>query len=215
MAIDKSKLGQIMHGGQEAATSWVPPRMLGHSTRIGLPFDPKKAKAELAASGLDPTQSLTLEMILPNWDKNLILAQYVQNELKKNLGANIVLQPFDNKTFRAQQELKAYPTFLAVWTADYPDPDNFLSVYLGSSGNNRTGWENDKFDELVMTGRNTRDPKAREKIYLQAQRIFLEDDAVIVPLYYEPNMALVRPRVRGLELNPVNDLLLKKVNLAE
>jgi oligopeptide transport system substrate-binding protein len=215
MAIDKSKLGQIMHGGQEAASSWVPPRLMGHSNRIGLPFDPKRAKTELAASGIDQGRPLTLEMILPNWDKNLILAQYVQNELQKNLGVNIVLQPFDNKTFRAQADLKAYPMFVANWTGDYPDPDNFLSVYLGSSGNNRTGWENGKFDELVLAARNTHDPKKREKLYVQAQKIFLEDDAVIVPLYYEPNMALVRGRVRGLELNEVNDLLLRKVSLAE
>jgi oligopeptide transport system substrate-binding protein len=215
MAIDKSKLGQIMHGGQESASSWVPPRLMGHSNRIGLPFDPKRARAELNSSGVDVSHGLVFEMIFPNWDKNLILAQYVQNELSKNLEVNIVLQPFDNKEFRAEADKKAYPLFVANWTGDYPDPDNFLSVYLGSSGNNRTGWENQKFDELVLAARNARDPKLREKLYVQAQKIFLEDDAVIVPLYYEPNMALVRPRVRGLELNEVNDLLLKKVSLAE
>jgi hypothetical protein len=35
----------------------------------------------------------------------------------------------------------------------------------------------------------------------------------VLPLYYEPNIALVKPRVGGLELNPLNYLLLRKVNL--
>ncbi|HUP58734.1 MAG TPA: ABC transporter substrate-binding protein, partial [Bdellovibrionota bacterium] len=146
--------------------------------------------------------------------KNLILAQYLQNELRQNLGISVVLQPFDNKTFRAQQEQRTYPMFVATWTGDYPDPDGFLSVYLGGSGNNRSGWRNPKFDALVLEGRFSQDTRHREKVYQQAQKIFLEEDAVIVPLYYEPQMALVKPRVRGLELNPVAYMLLRKVNIA-
>jgi oligopeptide transport system substrate-binding protein len=187
--------------------------MLGHSGRLGLLFDPKKAKAELTAAGIDPARPPTLEMILPNWDKNLILAQYLQNELRKNLGLNVVLQPFDNKMYRTQQDLRSYPLFIANWTADFPDPDNFLSVYLGASGNNRTDWRNERYDDLVLSARNTVDPKKREKESVQAQKIFLEEDAVVVPLYYEPNMALVKSRVHGLELNAVNHLLLRKVTL--
>jgi oligopeptide transport system substrate-binding protein len=215
MAIDHSKLGGVLHGGQDGATSFVPPRMLGFSARLGLPFDPAKAKAELKASGIDTEKTVSIEMILPNWDKELALAQFVRGELKKNLGIEVVLQPFDNKTFHAQQELKTYPLFSSRWVADYPDPDNFMSVFLSTSGNNRTGWKSDKYDELVVSARELQDSKAREKIYTDAQRMLIEDEAVIAPLFYEPVMALVKPRVRDLELNPVDQLLLRKVTLAQ
>ena len=56
-------------------------------------------------------------------------------------------------------------------------------------------------------------PKIRQKNYFEAQKILLEEDAVVVPLYYEPNQALVRKRVKGLELNPLNYPYLRKVNL--
>jgi oligopeptide transport system substrate-binding protein len=213
MAIDKAKLGEILHGAQQPATSFVPPRMMAHSDRVGLPFDPAKAKAELKSSGLDLGRTWTLELVLPNWDKSLLQAQYIQSELKKNLGLNVVLQPFDNKTFRSQVDLKVFPLFQLTWSADFPDPDNYMTVFTTGAGNNRTKWGNARYDELVRAARTMRESKAREKAYLESQRILLEDEAVIVPLYYEPNMALVRSRVKGLELNPLNYLLLRKVNL--
>jgi len=213
MSIDKTKIGDILHGRQQAATTFVPPKMLAYSPKIGLPFDVARAKAELRAAGVDPTKPMSVELLVPNWEKALTLGQFVQNEIKKNLGIEVSLQPFDNKTYRSQLDLKAFGLNEQSWGADYPDPDNFLSVFLGSGGNNRSGWKSEKFDEDVLTARGMMDAAAREKIYLEAQKLLIEEDAVIVPLYYEPNMALVRKRVRGLELNPLNYLLLHQVSV--
>lgn len=213
MAIDRSKLGQILHGGQTEASSFVPPMVMGHSARIGLRFDPKAAKRELALAGVDPTRPLKIELLLPNWDKPMMLAQFIQAELKKNLGIEVVLQPFDNKSFRAQLDLHASGFFESSWSADYPDPDNFLSVFLSSAGNNRTTWKNSNFDRLILSARYGLSKPEREKQYLEAQKILQEQDVVILPLYYEPNKALVNSRVRGLELNPINYLLLRNVTL--
>lgn len=212
MALDKAQIGKILHGGQQPATSWVPPRMMSHSDNLGFPFDPAKAREELKqAGGVD--LSKPMEVVLPNWDKPLILAQYIQEQLKKNLGLDISIQQFDHKTFRAQVDLRVFPMFILSWSADYPDPDNFMSVFLANAGNNRLNWRNKKYDELVLSARSTQDLRARERMYSEAQRLLLEEDAVILPLYYEPNMALVKPRVQGLELNPLNYLLLRKVSI--
>ena len=213
MAIDKTKLQSILHGGQSPATSVVPPGMMAHFDKIGLPYDPEGAKRELRASGINLTTPIRVDFVTPNWDKQLTLAQFIQEELKKNLGIDVSLQPFDHKTYRAQLDLHTYPLFEGSWSADYPDPDNFLSIFMSDAGNNRSNWKNAKYDNLINSARTLRDSKVREKIYHQAQKILLEDDAVILPLYYEPNMALVRPRVTGLELNPLNYLFLRKVNL--
>jgi ABC-type oligopeptide transport system substrate-binding subunit len=84
---------------------------------------------------------------------------------------------------------------------------------LGGVGNNRTGWKNAQYDQLVVSARSEQNSKLREKKYTEAQKILLEEDAVVVPLFYEPNIALIQKRVKGLELNPLNYLFLKKVNL--
>jgi oligopeptide transport system substrate-binding protein len=212
MAIDKSKIGEILHGAQQPATSFIPPRMMAHTDRVGLPFNPARARAELATSGVDVTRPV--ELLLPNWDKNLLLSQFIQAELKKNLGITVALQPFDNKTYRAQIDLRTFPLFEISWSADYPDPDNYMSVFLGDSGNNRTSWKSKKYDDLILRARAMREQRPREKAYIEAQRLLLDEHAVIVPLYYEPNVALIRPRVQGIEINPLNYLFLRKVSLA-
>jgi oligopeptide transport system substrate-binding protein len=211
MAIDKSQVGKILHGGQMPATSWIPPRMLGHSENIGLPYDIDKAKQELKDSGEDTSKPI--ELIIPNWDKPSLLAQYIQEQLKKNLGLTVSIQQYDNKTFRAQVDLRTYPMFLLSWSADFPDPDDFMSVFMSDSGNNRSGWKNSAYDDLILKARGISDDRIREKIYNEAQRLLLEDQVIILPLFYEPNIALVRSSVQGLELNPLNYLLLRKVNL--
>jgi oligopeptide transport system substrate-binding protein len=215
MAIDKSKIGDVLQGGQKAAGTFVPPGIAAHQTKFGLPFDPEKARAELKLSGLtqDPTKKLKLELLCPNWDKVMTLAQFIQGELKKNLGIEVSLAPFDHKTFREQLDLKTYPLFTGTWAADFPDPDNFLSVFLSFSGNNRTSWKQEKFDDRVLEARNILEVKAREKAYLDTQKTLIEDEAVIVPLYYEPINALVRTKVKGLQVNPLNYLYLKHVRI--
>jgi ABC-type oligopeptide transport system substrate-binding subunit len=84
---------------------------------------------------------------------------------------------------------------------------------LSDSGNNRTAWKSPRYDQLVMDARYSLNAKTQQSDYLEAQKVLIEDEAVIVPLYYEPNLALIRARVKGLELNPLNYLLLKNVNL--
>jgi ABC-type oligopeptide transport system substrate-binding subunit len=187
--------------------------MFAYAAQGGLPFDPPRARSELRASGVDPATAPKIDLVIPNLDKPRTLAQFIQGELKRNLGLNVELQAFDNKTFRAQIDLKTHPMFVLSWGADYPDPDNFLSVFLGSSGNNRTGFKNLKYDGLIVQARSARGEAARKKLYLAAQKILLEDEAALVPLYYEPNLALVKNDVKGVVLSPLNYLYVKGVTL--
>ena len=137
----------------------------------------------------------------------------IQGQLKSNLGVNVSIELFDNKAFRAQMDLGAYPMFQGMWAADYPDPDNFLSVFLSSSGNNRTAWKNVEYDRLVDQARAQTVAAEREKLYDQAEKILLEQDAVMVPLYYEPQLALVSKRSRNASVNPLNYLYLRNVSV--
>jgi oligopeptide transport system substrate-binding protein len=211
MAIDKSKIGDFLHGGQKASGSFIPEGMFGYNPSIGLSFDPSAAKKELAKSGVKP--GMKIELVSTNWERNLTLCQFIQAEVKKNLGIEISIRSFDHKTFRAQLELYSFPIFLLSWSADYPDPDNFLSVFLSDAGNNRTKWKNAEYDKKVLLARYSQDPKERAKLYNEAQKILVEEDLPIIPLYNEPILALVNPRVKGLQMNALNYLQMKSIDL--
>ncbi len=216
MALDRSRLSgpsSPLHGEQVMATSFVPPGMMGYSKAVGLVFDPVQARKELRSSGLDLNHPLHLDYLLPDWNQSVVLAHWVQDQLKKNLGISVALHSFENKIFRTALELHDSPLFDASWTADYPDPDNFLSVFLSASGNNRSSWKNAQYDGDVEKARQESDSKKREKIYVDLQRLLQEKEVVMVPLYYEPNLALVSTRAKNVQLNPLDFLYLRSVNV--
>jgi len=94
------------------------------------------------------------------------------------------------------------------WGADYPDPDNFMNLFTSYSGNNNTKWQNPIYDKLIQKGAVTRDPAVRQKIYDKAQKILLEEDVAIMPLFQESIALLISKRTRPW-LNAMNVLYLK------
>ena len=215
MAIDRAKLPQFLQGGETSAHSLVPPGMLAYSPKIGPSFDPEGARIQLARAGLDRSYKGPVEILLQSTEKQVLLGQFIQAEIKRNLGWDVQLAPYDHRSFRAQLDLRRIPMFQQTWGADYPDPDGFLSLFLRTSGNNSTGWGNEYYDAQVLAARGMTQASAREKIYLALQKQLIEDEAVILPLYYDSNRVLVRKKVKGFNLNPLNYLYLKEVSLGD
>lgn len=211
LSIDKNRIGEFLHGGQKATGSFIPEGMLGFNRKIGPGYDPAAAKKELSQSGVKV--GTRVELVSTNWEKNLTLAQFIQAEVKKNIGIDIAIRSFDHKTFRAQLELYSFPIFLLSWSADFPDPDNFMSVFLSLSGNNRTKWKNSTFDAKVLLARYNQNQRARETLYNEAQKVLVDDELAIIPLYNEPILALLNPRVKGVRINALNSLQMREINL--
>jgi oligopeptide transport system substrate-binding protein len=85
------------------------------------------------------------------------------------------------------------------WSADYLDPQNFLSLLLSTTGTeNRIDYSNPQFDALCAKGDTMVGNDAeRLKLYAQAEDIVLQD-APFVPIYIEKDAELISPRVHGL-----------------
>ena len=64
-----------------------------------------------------------------------------------------------------------------------------------------------------MFARYNQNMKARKKLYDDAQKILVEEDAALVPLYNEPVLALANDRVDGLQISALNYLKIKKIKL--
>lgn len=211
-AINRKPIPSILNGTQKVATSFIPPKVTGHDPKLGLPFDPEKAKAHLKKSGLDPS-TLQLELVARNAERPLILAQYIQSEIKKNLGVDLKIQLFDHKVFRSQIQTGAFPMMLMVWAADYPDGDSFLGLFETGTGNNLTRFSHPKFDENVKKAREDWNTLKRDALYKEAQGIVQIKEAAILPLYYEENEALVARSVKGFKINPIGYYFLRDIEL--
>lgn len=214
MAIDLSKIPQVMMGKQQSATSYVPPGIMGHSKKLGLKFDPEAARQELKLSGLD-VANIKMDFLISSDASHVQFGEFVQSELRKNLGLNVRLQTVETRNLRTNISLKATPMYFRLWAADFPDPDNFLWLFTSNNSNNLTTLKNEKYDEMIVTARHSTDKSRREKIYLDAQKLLQEELAAVIPVYYDPNVFLLRTAIKGLELNPINYLFLRKANRSE
>jgi ABC-type oligopeptide transport system substrate-binding subunit len=103
--------------------------------------------------------------------------------------------------------------FRLGWGADYPDPDNFMVLFMSKSGNNNTHWGNPRYDDLIAQAASESNSSRRVQMYDEAQKILTEEDAVIMPLFAGVQNILVKPYVKGLQLNAMEILSLRDVHL--
>jgi peptide/nickel transport system substrate-binding protein len=144
----------------------------------------------------------------------LDICEYIQNELLA-LGLNVVIDvnpPSINRQMMATSKLSF---FRAGWIADYPDAENYLSLFYGKnfspSGPNYTHFKNDEFDKLYQLALSENNDYLRYNYYNKMDKIII-DNAVIVPLYYDKVLRFSHKNIFGLTNNPINMLNLKTVN---
>ncbi len=196
------------------ATSFVPPGLLGYEKKAGIDFDLNRARKELAKENLSVSTLPELELMVSDSETNQKLALQVVEELKKNLGLRVKLNALPLKTYTVRRQMHSAELFLSSWVADYPDADNFLSVFFSSSGNNFTGFKNPDFDLEVANARTATSEAHRKSAYVTAQKHLLETEAVIVPLYYDVNEILMSDRVSGVEVTPLNHIFFRSARLS-
>ena len=118
---------------------------------------------------------------------------------------DVTLNPVESTTYTAlTKDIKTAPqTFILGWCADYPDPQNWLSVYwkTGAFGE-RIGYSNPDFDALVEPGRcRARSRQAHASCTQQAQKLLI-DGAPVAFAWNNVNTYLVKPWVKGIVTTP-------------
>ena len=108
--------------------------------------------------------------------------------------------------FRSEQSKTNYHVCRSSWIGDYKDPNTFLDMFLSNNGNNRTGWNNPRYDALIKEANRQIDPKKRETLLQQAETILIHDDLPIVPLYFYVGINFYNPeRIEGIYPNLIDE----------
>jgi oligopeptide transport system substrate-binding protein len=213
MAIDRSAFPKLLRGGELPASFWIPPGMPHHNADVGLRFDPEGARRLLAEAGIDPARLPPIRVVYNTLETHKLVGELIQEQWRTHLGVSVELENREWKVFLKELQLQPPPVYRLGWGADYPDPDNFMQLFTGSSANNHTGWANPRYDELVERAARESSPELRQRLYDEAQRILCERDAPIAPLFVQAINLAVAPRVRGFEPNPMDILFLDRVSV--
>lgn len=104
--------------------------------------------------------------------------------------------------------------FITGWIADYPSPDDFLSLLFHSSSSGAesvsTFYQDPQVDGLLEQARRTLDEDRRLDLYAQAERKILAD-APVIPLYFWHAFRVADSRVQGQALDPMSAIDMAKV----
>ena len=173
----------------------------------GYSYDPAKAKRLLAEAGYINTKVIKL-LTIPNY---AALGTYIVNELKQ-LGINAEVEVVQKSLLLEQTSKSQVLFFRGSWIADYPDAENYLSVFYSKNPAppNYTRYKNDMYDQLYDRSLAEKNDSLRYNIYRQMDRIIL-NDAPIVPLWYDMVLHLVHTNVVNFRANSLNMLELRRV----
>jgi oligopeptide transport system substrate-binding protein len=197
-AIDRESMAWEVFQGQclPAVGGFVPPGMPGHSSGIGLAYDPDRARDLLSQAGYRGGQGFPRVIWLHPKGPRELVVPFLQAAWRENLGLNLEAQSLEWGLLIERLLRDPAHLTLSGWSADYPDPDSLLRVLFHSGeGYNVPRWHNLRFDALVEEAMCTTDHAERMELYREADRILVVKEAVIMPLFHRRGCTLVKPWV--------------------
>ena len=221
MAIDKQAiLETVFQGSGQAAKNPIPPTVWSYNEAIvDEPFDPEKARAMLAAEGVENLKMEIWAMPVPRpYSPNpLRMAEVMRDDFAK-AGVEVQIVSHERGEFlKLSRDMDRAGAVMMGWTGDNGDPDNFLTVLLSCDavGNgNRAQWCYEPFDELIQEAKIVSDVDERTKLYEQAQVVFKEQApwaTIAHSVVYKP----VRKEVQNFKIDPFGGHIFYGVSLAE
>ncbi|PQZ57365.1 peptide ABC transporter substrate-binding protein [Bacillus sp. MYb209] len=211
LSVDKKGLANVILNNGSKATDQLVPKGLAtgpdgkdyqDTFKNGLKQDTKKAAAawEEAKKELGKDQ-VTIELLSYDDGTAKKIADYVKDQIEKNLKGvtiNTKIQPFKQKL--KLESAQDYEISYAGWSPDYADPMTFIDMFESKSPYNQMSYSNPKYDEMVQKAGNEllSDPKKRWEALGKAEKLFLEEDAGLVPLYQTGRSYVMKPNVKGI-----------------
>ena len=213
--IDKKKMMLYVRNsiGTVAESGFVPYGLPSFSKEKvkGYSYDPIKAKQLLAEAGFANGSNLP-EIKLLTIPIYANLASYVANELKQ-IGITVKVEAMQKSLLLEQTSKSQALFFRGSWIADYPDAENYLSVFYSKNPAppNYTRFYNAAFDELYERALSQTNDSLRYQLYQQMDNIIIAN-APIVPLWYDMAIHLVQKNIKNFVPNSLNMLELRSIN---
>ena len=213
IGFDRKKMMTYLRNniGFEGDKGFIPKGLPGHPENRLLAYQPEKAAA--LVKNFEKQTAKKVRITLATDPNYVDLCEYIQRELQK-IGISIEVDVMPPATLKKARSLGKLEMFRSNWIADYPDAENYLSLFysknLSPSGPNYTHFKNDTFDSYYQDSFMINDADKRSKHYKTMDSLAMSRHP-LVPLFYDQVVRFTQKEVEGLTLNPINVLKLKKV----
>ncbi|QED49107.1 peptide ABC transporter substrate-binding protein [Cytobacillus dafuensis] len=150
------------------------------------------------------TDKIELEFLSYDDGQRKSVAEYIKNQLEKNLpGLTVKINQQPNKQKLALEGKQEYDMTHSGWRSDIADPTDFMSIHLSDGPYNWQSYQSADYDRLVKKAQvDFSNIDQRFADLQEAEKILIEKDIVISPMYQASDAYLVKPYVKGLVANP-------------
>ena len=200
MSLDREFIaGKLLRAGQTPAHAFVPPgagALPAGPDWAGQPLEARQARARalLTAAGYGPGHPLRFE--LKHFNLLAGVAPVLQSDWRE-VGVEVTLSTADIAVFFSELQVGDFQAGFTDWIADYPDPTNFLNLMRSDEpGANYGGYADPAYDALIRQAQGEARADVRAQLLQQAERRLLQA-APIAPVYVNPSLNLVNPKVTG------------------
>lgn len=204
-AINRKRLLRFVNARGVVATGILPPG-ISKNPALQDNYDPTAAKALLKQAGYP--NGFKVEYWCSNNPTTMRIVEAIQQDLSQ-VGINMTLRPMAFPSLLSGVGRRNTVTmFSGNWTADYPDPGNFLTSLFHSrnihpvNAVNTTFFKRPAVDRLLDAADRSLDAKKRLALYQKAEQMVLAE-APVVPLYHPLNVDIYLPRVHGYAVHPI------------
>ena len=215
-AIDKEKMIKYLRNsmGSPGTAGFIPMGMPGFDAAQvkGYSYNPEKSRQLLKEAGYPNCKGLP-EIVLHTTVGYRGLIEYVQGQLDR-VGIKTSVEITQGASLRELVSKNGVNFFYGTWIADYPDGENYLSVFYSKNkipfGPNYTGFNNKQFDALFEQAYHEVNDEKRFAIYRQMDNLVMQQSPVVI-LYYDKRVNLYQNNISGYSVNGQNLLVLKRV----
>ena len=214
LCIDREKMLRYLRNGigEPGTGGMIPVGLPGHSSTIGYGYDLKRAQRLVAENHLEG-HLLQLSTVADYAD----IGKFVQSQVEQ-IGLQCKMEVMPPATMRSMRSNGSLPFFRSSWVADYPDAENYLSLFVSSnfapSGPNYCHYTNPKYDKLFDKALLCNDLEQRARYYTEMDSLMMQDAPVVV-LFYDEVLRFVNKRVKDIGSNPTNLLDLRRVKIID
>lgn len=200
--------------GTAAESGFVPAGLPSFDSTIvkGYHYDPVKSRELLAEAGFPGGRGMPVIKLL-TISVYADMGDYIARQLSE-VGIPVQVETVKKSLLLDMTANARALFFRGSWIADYPDAENYLSVFYSknSAPPNYTRYNNPQFDALFEKALTEDNDSLRYILYQQADQLVI-NDAPIVPLWYDKVVHLVQNNVMGFPANALNLLELRRVKM--